>query len=69
MLKVVPDSPINLEENLSRASDLLRCAAATAYESSDQLSGRKRDLAFSVMHLVEMAHTLVKHSLTSVEVR
>lgn len=69
MLKVVPDSSINLEENLSRASDLLRCAAATAYESSDQLSGRKRDLAFSVMHLVEMAQALVERSLEGVEAR
>lgn len=69
MLKVVPDSSINLEENLSRASDLLRCAAATAYESSDQLSGQKRDLAFSVMHLVEMAQVLVERSLEGVEAR
>ncbi|MCQ2999192.1 DUF3077 domain-containing protein [Pseudomonas syringae] len=69
MLKVVPDSSINLEENLSRASDLLRCAAATAYESSDQLSGRKRDLAFSVMHLVEMAQALVQRSLEGVEAK
>jgi hypothetical protein len=69
MPKVVPDSPINIEENLSRACDLLRCAAATAYESSDQLSGRKRDLAFSVMHLVEMAQALVERSLEGVEAR
>jgi len=69
MLKVVPDSSINLEENLSRACDILRCAAATAYESSDQLSGRKRDLAFSVMHLVEMAQALVERSLEGVEAR
>lgn len=69
MLKVVTDSSINLEENLSRASDLLRCAAATAYESSDQLSGRKRDLAYAVMHLVEMAQALVERSLEGVEAR
>lgn len=69
MLKNTPDSPINLEENLARACDLLRCAAATAYESSDQISGRKRDLAFSVMHLVEMAQALVEHSLKCVESR
>ena len=69
MLKNTSDLSINLEENLSRASDLLRCAAATAYESSDQLSGRKRDLAFSVMHLVEMAQALVERSLEGVEAR
>ncbi len=69
MLKNTSDLSINLEENLSRASDLLRCAAGTAYESSDQLSGRKRDLAFSVMHLVEMAQALVERSLEGVEAR
>ncbi|UXZ96109.1 DUF3077 domain-containing protein [Pseudomonas phytophila] len=69
MLKNTSDLSINLEENLSRASDLLRCAAATAYESSDQLSGRKRDLAFSVMHLVEMAQALVERPLEGVEAR
>jgi hypothetical protein len=60
---------INLEANLLRASELLRCAAATAYESSDQLTGQKRDLACSVMHLLQMAQTLVDHSLESVEAR
>jgi len=69
MLKVVPDSSINLEETLSKASDLLLCAAATAYETSDQLSRQKRDLAFSVMHLVEMAQTLIERSLEGVESR
>ncbi len=69
MLKNTSDLSINIEENLSRASDLLRCAAATAYESSDQLSGRKRDLAFSVMHLVEMAQALVERSLEGVEAK
>jgi len=54
---------------IQRASDLLHCAAASAYETSDQLSGRKRDLAFSVMHLVEMAQGLVERSLSSVETR
>ncbi|KFE49706.1 DUF6124 family protein [Pseudomonas syringae] len=69
MIKNTPDAPINLEENLVRVSELLRCAAATAYETCDQLTGQKRDLACSVMHLVEMAQGLVERSLTSVEVR
>ena len=58
-----------LEQDLQRASDLLRCAAATAYETTDQLTGQKRDLAGSVMHLVEMAQGLVERSLSSVEAR
>jgi hypothetical protein len=69
MVKATPHRPINLEANLLRASELLRCVAATAYESSDQLTGQKRDLACSVMHLVQMAQTLVDHSLESVEAR
>jgi len=69
LTKITPESPHNLEENLVRVSELLRCAAATAYETCDQLSGQKRDLACSVMHLVEMAQGLVERSLTSVEAR
>lgn len=65
MIKVTP----TLEQNLQRARDILRCAAATAYESSDQLTGQKRDLAFSVVHLVEIAQGLVERSLMAVEPR
>ncbi|WP_405046137.1 hypothetical protein [Pseudomonas serbiensis] len=51
MLKVTPDPPViptahfianealSYEEALIRASDLLRCAMATAYECGDGLSG------------------------------
>ncbi|PHN28571.1 DUF3077 domain-containing protein [Pseudomonas phytophila] len=56
-----------LEQDLQRVSDLLRCAVATAYESSDHLTGQKRDLAFSVVHLVEIAQGLVERSLVGVE--
>ena len=59
----------NLEQDPQRANDLLRCAAATAYETSDQLTGQKRDLACSVMHLLEMAQGLIERSLSSVEAR
>lgn len=37
--------------------------------ASDHLSGQKRDLAFSVVHLVEIAQGLVEISLTTVEAR
>ncbi|MBX8486034.1 DUF6124 family protein [Pseudomonas cichorii] len=75
MLKVTPDPPViptahfianealSCEEALIRASDLLRCAMATAYECGDSLSGSPRDLAFSVVHLIEMANTLLERSL------
>ncbi|WP_122666785.1 DUF6124 family protein [Pseudomonas viridiflava] len=58
-----------LEQDLQRISDLLRCAAATAYESSDHLTGQKRDLAFSVVHLVEIAQGLVERSMMAMESR
>ncbi|AHF68457.1 MULTISPECIES: DUF6124 family protein [Pseudomonas] len=70
MKKVTPDPPGNtLEESLLHVSDLLRCAAATAYESGDSLNGPKRDLAFSVVHLIGMARTELDRSLERVEPR
>ncbi|MCI8208369.1 hypothetical protein AUC61_02370 [Pseudomonas sp. S25] len=70
MTKVTPDtSQISLEQSLLHISDLLRCAAATAYESGDSLNGPKRDLAFSVVHLIGMARTEVDRSLAGVEAR
>jgi len=48
---------------LVHVSELLTCAAATAYESGDGLSGSKRALAFSSMHLVEMAKAELDQSL------
>ncbi|MDI2143139.1 MULTISPECIES: DUF6124 family protein [unclassified Pseudomonas] len=51
------------EESLVHASDLLRCAAATAFKAADGLQGVSRDLAFSVVHMVDMARAMVDHSL------
>jgi len=61
--------PSTLETELVKASELLRCAAASAYESGDRLKGTDRDLAFSVFHLVEMARRAVDRSLAGVEIR
>ncbi|MBI6853495.1 DUF3077 domain-containing protein [Pseudomonas cichorii] len=70
MKKITPDPSIpSLEESLQHISELLRCAAATAYESGDCLNGPKRDLAFSVVHLITMARTELDRSLESVEAR
>ncbi len=54
-------------QSMAHAADLLRCAAATAYESADHLSGSKRDLAFSVVHLIDMARGAVEKSLLTSE--
>lgn len=57
-----------LEDALAHASELLGCASATAYECGDSLKGPQRELAFSVLHLVQMAQALVNKSLEHVPV-
>ena len=54
---------ISQEEALIHASDLLRSAAATAYESASSHQGNNRDLAFSVVYLIDMAKAMVERSL------
>lgn len=54
---------ISQEEALIHASDLLRSAAATAYESASNHQGNQRDLAFSVVYLIDMAKAMVERSL------
>ncbi|MET0612101.1 MAG: DUF3077 domain-containing protein [Pseudomonas caspiana] len=70
-MTIVTSAPpqTSLEQSLLHVSDLLRCAAATAYESGDSLNGPKRDLAFSVVHLISMARTELDRSLAGVEAR
>ncbi|MVW88231.1 DUF6124 family protein [Pseudomonas sp. PB101] len=55
------------EEALVHALDLLRCAAATAYESANHLQGANRDLAFSTVHMIDMARAMVDRSLEKYE--
>ncbi|KPW18532.1 Uncharacterized protein ALO91_05186, partial [Pseudomonas syringae pv. aceris] len=66
MLKIVPDPPlftanpnVSHEDALMHASDLLRCAATSACEFSDSMTGTQRDMTLSIMHLVEMAKVMV----------
>ena len=54
---------ISSEEAMVHASGLLRCAAATAYESAENLYGANRDLAFSVVHMIDLAKAMVDSSL------
>ncbi|WP_137806651.1 DUF6124 family protein [Pseudomonas sp. G(2018)] len=54
---------ISCEEALVHATDLLRCAAATACESASHLQGTNRDLAFSTVHMIDMAKAMVDRSL------
>lgn len=70
MFKAAPASqPFSLETSLLHVAELLNCAAATAYETGDCLDGSKRDLAFSVVHLISMARTELERSLEHVEER
>ena len=56
-------SSVNSEAALAQASDLLRCAGASASEAGNGLSGVQRDLVLSVAHLVELAKAYVDKSL------
>jgi len=57
---------VTSEEALVRATDLLRCAAATASESANNLQGVHRDLAFSTVHMIDMAKALLDRSLDGI---
>ncbi len=65
VLYAISDS-VNLEAALAQASDLLRCAGASASEVGNGLSGQQRDLVLSVAHLVELAKAYVDKSLDGV---
>jgi len=54
---------VSAEDALVHACDLLRCAAATAQESASQLDGSNRDLAFSVVHMIDLAKVMLDRSL------
>ncbi|WP_110946582.1 DUF6124 family protein [Pseudomonas bohemica] len=70
MVKITPDPPEkSLEDSLSQVSGLLRCATATACESAENQTGVKRDLAFSVVHLIDMARAIVDWSLDQLDAR
>lgn len=75
MDKLIPDPPsastspyvanqaLTDEQALIHASELLRCAMATAYECGDSLNGAHRYMALSVVHLLEMASAMLERSL------
>lgn len=54
---------ISGEEALVHACDLLRCAAATAHESASRLNGPGRDLALSVVHMIDLVKVMLDRSL------
>ncbi|KAA8695132.1 Uncharacterized protein ALO80_03290 [Pseudomonas caricapapayae] len=62
-----PPNPSSLEDSLIQVSEILSCASASAYETGDRLNGLKRDLAFSVVHLINMAKAELERSLECVQ--
>lgn len=60
-----PVAHLDINQALTHADALLRCAGAVAYESADQHTGEARYLALTVVHLVDMARSLVAHGLDS----
>ena len=54
---------LSAEEALTTAYEVLEAAIATAYQSAEHQDGSNRQLALAVVHLAEMAHTLVASAL------
>ena len=59
----------SIEKSLLNLYDLLRYAAVVVHESGDGLSGPKRDLAFTGVHLIAEARTELDSLLHQVEAR
>lgn len=57
----------SLEASLLYVSDLLRSIYAITYETGDNLNGSNRDLAFSAVHLLDIARTEMNQLLAQVE--
>jgi len=66
-----PDSPpsftvhhdLSFEDAPAQLCDLLRCAAATASDTTQGLSGEQRHMAGATQHLIDMASTLADRAL------
>ena len=65
LFAVRPD--IKVEDALVLASEYLSCAAATAYETADNITLEFRPLARSVLHQIEAARALVEASVAGLE--
>jgi hypothetical protein len=63
-LFLVRDS-ISAEEALTTASEILDCAAATAYESAELLDANQRKMVVAVAYLLETAQELVEAALAA----
>ncbi|WP_442107786.1 DUF6124 family protein [Pseudomonas sp. NUPR-001] len=58
---LVPREGLDDAQATEHATQLLRCAAATAQESASGLQGMQRDLALTVVHMINMAKAVLEH--------
>ena len=54
---------LSFEDALAQLCDLLRCAAATAADTTQGLTGDQRHMAGATEHLIDMAQTLAERAL------
>ncbi|WP_438868872.1 DUF6124 family protein [Pseudomonas sp. L1(2025)] len=54
---------LSFEDALAQLCDLLRCAAATAADTTQGLTGDQRHMAGATEHLIDMAQTLADRAL------
>lgn len=59
----VPHPDLGRLKASEHAFSLLRSASVIACEMADDLNGTRRDKALSVVHIINLALTLVEHSL------
>ncbi|KJK08385.1 hypothetical protein UB47_07920 [Pseudomonas sp. 5] len=64
---LVPREGLNEAQATEHATELLRCAAATAHEAANGLQGMHRDLALTVMHMINMARTMLEHTPSALQ--
>ncbi|TDF82489.1 DUF6124 family protein [Pseudomonas sp. H9] len=58
---LVPREGLDETQATEHVTQLLRCAAATAQESASGLQGIHRDLALTVVHMINIAKTVLEH--------
>ncbi|MFK3773706.1 MULTISPECIES: DUF6124 family protein [Pseudomonas] len=51
---------VTRQQASDHASELLRCAAATAHETASHLQGTTREVVFALMHMINMSRALLE---------
>ncbi|WP_110972120.1 DUF6124 family protein [Pseudomonas huaxiensis] len=64
MQLVVARHDLSPEAASEQATWLLRCASTSASDAAPRLQGKAREQMLTVMHLVNLARTMLEHSLS-----